>query len=113
MGRVTAAPRPGAASAPAAAPAPAGGLPELPARPDVATALRSVSGAVRACGTGQGGTATVTVIFNGQGRVNTANVAPPFAGTPVGSCIARAVRDAHLPPFSRPTFSATFPYALQ
>ena len=102
-------PTSGAAPAPAAA---ATGLPEMPSRPDVAGAMRGVGPAVRACGTGSGGTATVTVVFNSQGRVNTANVAPPFAGTPVGSCIARAVRDAHLPAFSRPTFSVTFPFAL-
>jgi predicted Zn finger-like uncharacterized protein len=96
-------------AAPAAA---ASNVPEMPARPAVASAMRGVGPAVRACGTGSGGTATVTVVFNNQGRVNTANVAPPFAGTPVGSCIARAVRDAHLPPFSRPTFSVTFPFAL-
>ena len=100
------------AGGPAPAAAAASNLPELPARPDVAGAMRGVGSAVRSCGTGSGGTATVTVVFNSQGRVNTANVAPPFAGTPVGSCIARAVRDAHLPPFSRPTFSVTFPFAL-
>jgi predicted Zn finger-like uncharacterized protein len=111
MDSVAARPAGGSAggSAPAAA---ASNLPEMPARPDVAGAMRGVGPAVRACGTGSGGTATVTVVFNSQGRVNTANVAPPFAGTPVGSCIARAVRDAHLPPFSRPTFSVTFPFAL-
>lgn len=97
---------------PAAAAAPAAGVPDLPARPDVAAAMRGVGPAVRACGTGQGGTATVTVVFNSQGNVNTANVAPPAAGTPVGSCVARAVRGAHLPPFGRPTFSVTFPFAL-
>ena len=74
--------------------------------------MRGVGPAVRACGTGQGGTATVTVVFNSQGNVNTANVAPPAAGTPVGSCVARAVRGAHLPPFGRPTFSVTYPFAL-
>ncbi len=87
-------------------------LPALPARPDVAAALRGVGPAVRLCGTGQGGTATVTVVFNSQGGVNTANVAPPAAGTAVGSCVARAVRGAHLSPFARPTFSVTFPFAL-
>ena len=63
-------------------------LPEMPRRPDVAGAMRGVGSAVRSCGTGSGGTATVTVVFNSQGRVTTANVSPPFAGTPVGNCIA-------------------------
>lgn len=104
--------RPAAAATPSAPAGGNAGLPEMPARPDVAAAMRGVGPAVRACGTGQGGTATVTVVFNNQGNVNTANVAPPAAGTPVGSCIARAVRAAHLPPFNRPTFSVTYPFPL-
>jgi hypothetical protein len=54
----------------------------------------------------------VTVTFASSGRVTTANVAPPFAGTPTGSCIARAVRSATVPPFSRPTFQVNYPFAL-
>jgi predicted Zn finger-like uncharacterized protein len=99
------------ANSPAAPTAPAG-APEMPGRTDVGAAMRAVGPAVRACGTGSGGTATVTVVFNSQGRVNTANVAPPFGGTPAGSCIAVAVRGAHLPPFTRPTFSVTYPFPL-
>ncbi len=87
-------------------------LPALPTRPSVVAAMRDVGPAVRRCGTGQGGFAAVTVVFNNQGSVNTANVAPPAAGTAVGSCVARAVRGARLSPFARPTFSVTYPFAL-
>ena len=81
---------------------------------DCVAALRAVGPAVRACGTGSGGVATVTLVFNQQGRVNTANVGAPHAGTPVGSCVARAAREAQIPAFnSRPTLSVTFPYPLQ
>ncbi|MEZ4408168.1 MAG: hypothetical protein R3A52_17075 [Polyangiales bacterium] len=90
-----------------------GDVPEAPSRPAVASALRGVGPAVRACGTGTGGTATVTVVFNSSGGVNTANVQAPYAGTPVGSCIARAVRGAHIPPFSRPSFTVNYPFPLQ
>jgi hypothetical protein len=48
-----------------------------------------------------------------SGCVTTANVAPPFAGTPAGSCIARAVRGASVPPFTRPTFSVNFPFVIR
>ena len=82
-------------------------------RSDVVAAMRGVGVAVRACGTGSRGTATVTVAFNSQGRVSTASVAPPFGGTPVGACVVRAVSDAHTPPFTRPTFVVTFPFALE
>ena len=91
----------------------AGGTIE-PNRAAVQSALRAVGPAVRACGTGSGGVATVTLVFNQQGRVNTANVGAPHAGTPVGSCVARAAREAQIPAFnSRPTLSVTFPYPLQ
>lgn len=88
-------------------------VPETPSRSAVGTALRGIGPSVRACGTGTGGTATVEVVFNSNGGVNTANVHPPYSGTPVGSCIARAVRRAHIPPFSRPTFQVTYPFPLQ
>ncbi len=86
--------------------------PDLPAHSDVAAAMRRVGPAVRACGTGQGGTATVTLVFDSLGNVTTARVHRPPADTPVGSCVVRAARGAHLPPFTRPTFSVTFPFAL-
>jgi hypothetical protein len=56
--------------------------------------------------------ANVAITFASSGRVTTANVAPPFAGTPVGSCIARAVRAATVPAFTRPTFLVNYPFSL-
>jgi predicted Zn finger-like uncharacterized protein len=97
----------------AAAPAPAANLPEAPGRNDVLTAMRAVAGAVNECGAGQSGTATVAVTFASSGRVTTANVAPPYAGTPAGSCIARAVRGATVPAFSRPTFQVNYPFVIR
>lgn len=88
-------------------------LPETPSRSDVLAAMRAVTSAVTACGNGQTGTANVTIIFASSGRVTTANVAPPFAGTPAGSCIARAVRSATVPPFSRPTFQVNYPFVIR
>jgi hypothetical protein len=75
--------------------------------------MRDVQPAVRACGTGQGGMAPVTIVFAGSGRVTTATVGSPFGGTPVGTCIARAVRSAHLPAFSNQTFNVNYPFSLQ
>ena len=89
------------------------GPPETPRRDDVATALRSVQGAVNTCGRGQVGTAMVAVHFSGStGRVVSATVSGQFSGTPVGSCIARAVRAARLPRFNRESFAVTFPYRV-
>jgi hypothetical protein len=44
--------------------------------------------------------------------VTTATVNGPFAGTPTGSCIARAVRAARFPPFAQPRFAVTYPFHL-
>ena len=97
----------------AAAPAADTNLPDTPPRDSVASGLRSVSGAVRSCGAGQHGMAQVTVTVSGAtGRVTNAVVSGQFAGTPVGSCVARAVRGARFPRFRRSTFQVTFPYSL-
>jgi hypothetical protein len=77
------------------------------------SAMSGVSGAVSACGNGEHGTATVAITVSGStGRVTGANVTGQFAGTPVGSCIARAVRGATFPHFTRPTFNVTYPFRI-
>jgi predicted Zn finger-like uncharacterized protein len=104
----------GGAAAPAAAPAGGGGSgPETPGRADVVSAMQGVTPAVQACGNGEHGTATVALTVTGStGRVTGANVTGQFAGTPIGSCIARAVRGATFPHFSRPTFTVNYPFRL-
>jgi predicted Zn finger-like uncharacterized protein len=103
--------RPAAGAAPAAA-APSSDLPLRPDRTAVIAALRGAGPSVRSCGSGQGGVATVTIVFNSRGEVNTATVAPPVTGAQA-SCVASAVRRVHVPAFSQPTFSVTYPFALQ
>jgi hypothetical protein len=53
----------------------------------------------------------VTIVFANTGRVTTANVNGIPPGPAVG-CIVTAVRRASLPPFSRATFSVTYPYPI-
>lgn len=87
--------------------------PEMPSRGDVVSAMQGVQSAVSACGNGEPGTATVAVTITGStGRVTVANVSGQFAGTPVGSCIARAVRGATFPRFTRPTFTVNYPFRI-
>jgi len=75
--------------------------------------MKSVSGAVRACGGGQHGTAKVAITFRGStGRVQSAEVSGQFSGTPIASCVARAVRRAKVPPFSKDSFNVTYPFQL-
>jgi predicted Zn finger-like uncharacterized protein len=89
-------------------------LPDAPSRSAVKTALQGVSGGVKSCRKGSGGTATVNVAFSGKtGRVSSARVASgPFKGTPVGSCIESAVKRARVPRFKQSSFKVTFPYRL-
>jgi hypothetical protein len=55
---------------------------------------------------------TQVTVDGSSGRVTNARVQGQFAGTPEGSCIARAVRRARFPRFKRPSFQVTFPYRL-
>jgi hypothetical protein len=85
---------------------------ESPSRADVLAAMRGVSAGVRACAPGRTGTVTISIVFASSGRVTTAQVGPPLAGTPEGSCMARVVRAATVPGFSRPTFQVSYPFSL-
>jgi predicted Zn finger-like uncharacterized protein len=89
-------------------------LADAPDRDDVKTALLGVSGAVKACKTDTSGTAAVDVVFSGKtGKATSAKVtSAPFKGTPVGSCIEKAVQRARVPRFKQPSFKVTFPYRL-
>lgn len=65
-------------------------------------ALDAAAIAARSCAQpgGPSGKAIVKVVFAPSGEVTSASVDdPPFAGTPVGGCIAAAFRSAHVPPF--------------
>jgi hypothetical protein len=100
-------PPPAAAPAPApAAPAPAapaaGGSGEI-VRASMMSALGAAATAAQSCKKPDGptGSGRVTVVFANNGQATTATVeGPPFAGTPVGGCIAAKFRSAHIPPFT-------------
>ena len=49
---------------------------------------------------GPTGSAKVQVTFAPSGKATQATVGAPFAGTPVGSCIASLFKSAAVPPFS-------------
>ena len=88
-------------------------LPLTPAREDVADAMSRVHQAVRDCAPGySGSTVQVRTTFVSSGRVTTAMVDGPLAGTPEGSCVALAVRDARLPEFEQDSFVVAYPFAL-
>jgi hypothetical protein len=49
---------------------------------------------------GQSGSGKATVTFGTDGAAKSVAVSPPFAGTPVGSCVTSAFRSARVPPFT-------------
>ncbi|HMI94092.1 MAG TPA: hypothetical protein VK509_22115, partial [Polyangiales bacterium] len=101
----------------AAAPAPAtdSSMAEAPSRDDVLTAMRAVKAGVEACAEGQTLTdpvATVALtVIGATGRVQSVRV----TGNPgaVGTCIARAVRAATFPKFSKVQTTINFPFKLK
>ena len=89
--------------------------PDLPATPDrdaVIAAMRAIQPLVSACAEERHGVATVEITVGSSGRVRSALVTGDFAGTPEGSCVARAVRRARFPQFTQPTFEITYPFSL-
>ncbi len=86
--------------------------PETPGRGDVRRAMDGVSAAVRGCGDGGAGRVVVEVTFASEGSVRSASVTGGDVPPPVRSCVARALRQAHVPPFTRASFRVTYPFML-
>jgi hypothetical protein len=74
-----------------------------PFQPDAArSGLAAAAAEAAACRKDEGpfGVATVLITFAPSGRVTTATISgPPFAGTPVGGCIASKMRKVKVPQF--------------
>ncbi|MCB9597978.1 MAG: protein kinase [Sandaracinaceae bacterium] len=88
-------------------------LPPSPNRSDVVAAMQSVSPAVAACARDHHGIAAVRVSFRGPaGDVSNATVGGGSFSEEERSCISAAVRQARVPPFSRPIFSVNYPFRL-
>jgi hypothetical protein len=89
-----------------------GSMPELPTRDDVLAALAPIRAAVNECAHGQRGVAQLDITVANTGVVTHAVVGGDFAGTPEGSCIARAARNAQFVPFQKPRFRVIYPFSL-
>ncbi|MCC6552553.1 MAG: zinc-ribbon domain-containing protein [Polyangiaceae bacterium] len=73
-------------------------------------ALGAAAGAAKSCKKPDGptGSGKVKVTFAPSGNVTSAQVqGPPFAGTPVGGCVAGVFRGARVPPFDGAPVSVT------
>ena len=85
---------------------------EAPSRSDVIAGLDGVRSSVQACADGRSGVAEVDLTIAANGVVTNALVGGDFRGTPQGSCIARAVRKARFPKFTKDSFRLLYPYSL-
>lgn len=81
-------------------------------RDELARALATVIRAACACSRADDESELIITIVPEAKRVSAANVTGEFAGTPVGSCVARAVRGATFPRFSRPSFVINNPFRI-
>ncbi|MEM9192461.1 MAG: hypothetical protein AAGF12_25025 [Myxococcota bacterium] len=104
---------PGSGAGSAQAPEETAALPELPSRDAVLRSLRAKSSEVAACADGEDGIVNTWVSIDGRtGSVKRVFVTGNYAGSALGACVARVVRDASFPPFARSEFEVTFPYRL-
>ena len=84
---------------------------EVPSPSAVRAAFLRATDAVRACGHCEGGSVVVVVTFDRVGRPGTIHVEGVAPG-PLADCVTTAVRGVTLPPFARPTFSASYLYRM-
>ena len=87
-------------------------LPELPTREAVKASLEQMRPVLASCADPARGTTYVNLTLNGAGRATYAEVEGTFAGTPAGSCMARALRSGSYPKFSAPAFKVRYPYVF-
>ncbi|HEY2734525.1 MAG TPA: hypothetical protein VGI70_11105 [Polyangiales bacterium] len=85
---------------------------ETPSRGEVVERMESVRSSVRACANGMSGVADLDITVAHNGAVTHVLVGGDFAGTPQGSCIARAVREARFSSFKQDRFRVLYPYAI-
>jgi len=92
---------------------PAPGLPERPSRVDVAVAMDRVAPGIRACAEGLGGERVHLFFhFRSNGTVRSALVEGTRAAPDQRSCMARAAREASVPPFAQDSLSVRYPFTL-
>jgi len=92
--------------------APVVDLPDYPTREQVTAGFESVRAALAQCAAGQAGTAQIKATIGNNGRISYALVGGDFDGSPAGSCMAKAVREAQFPAFAQPRLKVTYPFAL-
>jgi hypothetical protein len=91
---------------------PSAALPEQPSRDDIKRTFEALRPALEACTANLHGTMFANVTISGSGRVNYSIIEGAFAGSPEGSCMARALRSASFPHFAATSLTVRFPFVL-
>ena len=84
----------------------------LPSRAQVVAAVEGTRSQVVQCAEGQHGRLDIQVVFVSSGRVTRPRIHGAFAGTPAGSCMARAIRSMRVPPFRNAELAVSYPMHL-
>jgi hypothetical protein len=79
---------------------------------DIKRGMAAVAARVQACRAGTVGTASLRVVVAASGQVTRVVVSGPFAGTPVATCVERAVAVARFPPWDGGARSFGYSYLL-
>ena len=83
-----------------------------PERVDVQRSLEGMRDVIVACAGGLHGTVKAQVTILPSGRVSYSLIEGAFAGTAVGSCMARALRSTVFPTFTGPSFKVSYPFRV-
>lgn len=87
------------------------GLALMPSRQEVSRAMSEVLPDVRSCAGGRTGVVTADITVRSNGLVSSVRIrGAPFARTPSGRCMERAVRSARFPHFRKSVFRVTYPF---
>jgi hypothetical protein len=87
-------------------------LPTQPSRDQIKASVENARAALQACAGNAHGTSTARISISGSGRVASALIEGAFAGTPQGSCMARALRATSFPAFTSENLQVTYPFRL-
>ncbi len=80
---------------------------------DIKRGMGAVAGKAQACFAGTQGTAAVKLTVTPDGKVSKVSVGGPFANTPVGECVANAVRSTSFPAWEGGPQSFGYSYLLE
>lgn len=87
-----------------------GEVPAQPSREAVVAVMDAIRPELEKCTGGRRGIAEVSLTVRPEGRVSYAVVDGSFAGSPEGTCMAQALRQAKFPAFSDPMLRVKYPF---